>query len=89
MRVTAKSASKAVHAVLQAPPVAAGAKAAELLVGEPRIVVSKYGNGSIRSAVRIVLSIIASVGLVTLPELSVQFTRTTATRGGRTSIKSM
>ena len=42
-----------------------------------------------RSAILIVLSITASVGLVTLPALSVQFTRVTATRGGRTSMKSM
>ena len=47
--------------------------------------VSKYGKGSIRSASRVLASISASVGAVTAPVASVQFTRTSAIFGAGTS----
>jgi hypothetical protein len=85
MRVTASPATSFFQALLQSPLVSGVAKSPVRVSSAPRIIASKYGHGSIRSASRSVPSMSASLGLVTLPALSCQFTRTRQTRGAGTS----
>ena len=85
MRVTFRSATRLDQALLHPPGMAASiANCALLVVSMPRMVDSKYGNGSIRPASLRVSSIDWSVGRFRLPAASIQLTRTRHTFGAWT-----